>query len=124
MDPNCRSRLESAEENCGTTERDAGQRRCEQGTQRAQRRDQRAAERGTQRRSDDHIKLDKREQERLKPEIRTAEIRRAGAADSPDQQLLEAALKSIRDSNRRYVGVPTPTPCVITRGPPTPLETG
>ena len=108
VDPNCRSRLESAEENCGTTERDGGQRRCEQGTPHAQRRDQWAAERATQRPGDDHMKLYKREQECLKTEIRTAEIRRAGAADSPDQQLLEAALNCIRYANRP-TWVPTPT---------------
>lgn len=44
VDPNCRRRLESAEENCGTSDRDGGQRRCEEGTPRAQRSDQWAAE--------------------------------------------------------------------------------
>lgn len=33
-----------------------------------------------------------------------AEIRRAEAADSPYQDLLEAALNCIGDGNRRYVG--------------------
>jgi hypothetical protein len=51
------------------------------------------------------MKLYKREQERLKEEIRTAEteIKRAEATDSPYQQLLETALDCIRDANRRYV---------------------
>jgi hypothetical protein len=51
------------------------------------------------------MKLYKREQERLKEEIRTAEaeIKRAEAIDNPYQQLLETALDCIRDANRRYI---------------------